>query len=44
MKQITVVSVAFLALVIAGCGVTGGESPITPFPDGPTFLYFYTDG
>jgi hypothetical protein len=28
----------------AGCGAGQAPSPITPAPDSPTFIYFYTDG
>ena len=32
-----------ISLLLAAC--TGSaESPITPAPDQPTFLFFYTDG
>ena len=33
-----------LGAVLAGCGEGQPDSPITPAPSGPTFLYFYTDG
>ena len=31
------------AFVLASCGGAQG-SPVTPAPEGLTFLYFYTDG
>ncbi len=33
-----------LGAALTGCGEGQSESPITPAPDSPTFLYFYTDG
>lgn len=33
-----------LGAALAGCGEGQTDSPITPAPDSPTFLYFYTDG
>jgi hypothetical protein len=33
-----------LGAALAGCGEGQPDSPITPAPSGPTFLYFYTDG
>jgi outer membrane biogenesis lipoprotein LolB len=30
------------AFMLSACG--GGALPITPAPDRPTFLFFYTDG
>ena len=38
-----IVAVA-LGANLAGCGEGQAPSPITPAPDSPTFLYFYTDG
>ena len=31
-----------VALALSACG--GGNLPLTPNPDRPTFLFFYTDG
>lgn len=44
MNRNSVIGVALLALVIFSCGVKPADSPFTPAPDGPTFLYFYTEG
>lgn len=44
MSRNSVIGVALLALVISSCGVKPTDSPITPAPDRPTFLYFYTEG
>ena len=33
-----------LGAALAGCGEGQSASPITPSPNSPTFLYFYTDG
>lgn len=33
---------SFITLLTSTC--SGPTSPITPAPDQPTFLYFYTDG
>jgi hypothetical protein len=38
-----ILSVVFGAS-FAGCGEGQAPSPVTPAPDGPTFIYFYTDG
>jgi hypothetical protein len=37
------VAIALWPLLTA-CGAGPSGSPITPAPDSPTFLYFYTDG
>ena len=33
---------SFIALLVSACS-ENGSSPIAPAPDGPTFLYFYTE-
>ncbi|MHA2427679.1 MAG: hypothetical protein ACXADB_06625 [Candidatus Hermodarchaeia archaeon] len=44
MNRIALISIALLVVAISGCASSGGDSPITPAPDRPTFLYFYTEG
>jgi hypothetical protein len=46
-KKPAVLSVALaiaLGAFAAGCEAAASGSPITPAPDRPTFLFFYTDG
>ena len=33
-----------LGVLVSACGAGRSGSPITPAPDSPTFIYFYTDG
>ena len=44
MNRDSLIGIALLALAISGCGAKTDASPVTPAPDRPTFLYFYTEG
>jgi hypothetical protein len=41
---LSVVLAMAVGALVAGCGDSASGSPITPAPDSPTFIYFYTDG
>lgn len=43
MRRFWMIPLALLAVSLTACG-SRAESPITPAPDRPTFLFFYTDG
>ncbi len=36
-------AVITLGLMVTGCGTEQTSFPVTPSPDKPTFLYFYTN-
>jgi hypothetical protein len=40
----TIAAALILSLIASGCAVEQTSSPVTPSPDKPTFVYFYTDG
>ncbi|MEE8121021.1 MAG: hypothetical protein V3T55_05800 [Anaerolineales bacterium] len=40
----SIAAVITLGLMVTGCGTEQTSSPVTPSPDKPTFLYFFTDG
>jgi hypothetical protein len=40
----SVTAVIALGLMVTGCGTEQTSFPVTPFPDKPTFVYFFTDG
>jgi hypothetical protein len=44
MKKYSLIGLLILTSVISGCGEQSSNSPVTPAPDRPTFLYFYTEG
>jgi hypothetical protein len=37
-------AITTLGLMASGCAAEQRGSPVTPSPDKPTFVYFYTDG
>jgi PBP1b-binding outer membrane lipoprotein LpoB len=43
-KKVAVASLVVVALLLSGCASASSSAPITPAPDKPTFLYFFTDG
>ena len=43
-RKVAVASLVVVALLLSGCDSAASSAPITPAPDKPTFLYFYTDG
>ncbi|MCI0827133.1 MAG: hypothetical protein J4N73_05080 [Chloroflexi bacterium] len=43
-KKVAAVSLTLVALLLTGCASANSSTPITPAPDKPTFLYFYTEG
>lgn len=40
----SVTAVITLGLMVTGCATDQTRPPVTPSPDKPTFLYFYTNG
>jgi hypothetical protein len=44
MKKFSLIGLLILTSLISACGQQTSDSPVTPAPDRPTFLYFFTDG
>ena len=43
-KKVAAVGLTLVALLVTGCASATSSTSITPAPDKPTFLYFYTEG